>query len=417
MLTSPYWIWRAWRKRELGMTLDRLGFTAWPGIPTDDTAGRLWIHAVSVGEVQAATALLGAIRRKDPRRPLVLTVTTRTGCEVARRTLSAVPHVTGPLIFPLDLPWAVSRRLGEVQPRALIFVDTEIWPNLIRAAANRQARLFLVNGRISDQSFRRYLWIRPYLRKLFANFSCFWMQSEENVKRILALGAPPDRVRVGGNLKIDAMALTLQTQSSSAATTPADPPLLLIASTHPGEESTILQAAKTWREHGRKFRLAIAPRHPERAGEVAGLIESHGFHPLYRSAVRSETEIWPPTANGSDILLIDTIGELFLFFPLASVIFVGGSLVPKGGHNIFEPAAFGRPVLHGPHMENFREAEEALDGHGAVRVQSADAFQKTAEDFLFDPQKAETVGKQAKQTFGALQGTAERISTELLEMV
>ncbi len=394
------------------MTSARLGFTPWSVSGTH--AHSLWIHAVSVGEVQAAQPLIHAIRQRDPGKKVALSVTTRTGMEVAKKALAGTPDVLGPLPFPLDLPWAVNRRLREIRPAAVIFIDTEIWPNLICGAARQNARLFLANGRISDRSFGRYKMARFYLKSLFDRFTFFWMQSELNAERIIALGAPRDRVRVSGNLKIDAMGLSLK-NSSDAPLTDATP-FFLAASTHAGEEEIVLAAAKTWKDQGRVFRLAIAPRHPERAGVVRSLVESFGFHPVLRSAIRNGGgPQWPKDAGDSDVLLIDTIGELSLFFPRAALVFVGGSLVPTGGHNIFEPAAFGRPILYGPHMENFREADEALGGKGAIRLNSAAAFAGVAEKLLFDREQAAALGKKARETFESLQGAANRMASELLE--
>lgn len=412
LISSPYWIWRAIKKRELGMTRARLGFTPWPVSGTHGHS--LWIHAVSVGEVQAAQPLIQAIHQRDSGKKIVLTVTTRTGMEVARKSPAAAPGVAGPLQFPLDLPWAVNRRLSEIQPAAIIFIDTEIWPNLIVSAARRNARLFLANGRISDKSFGRYRLARFYLKSLFDRFTFFWMQSELNAERIIALGAPPDRVRVGGNLKIDAMGMNIKNESAAASA--GAPPLFLAASTHAGEEEVILAAAKQWKSQGRAFHLAIAPRHPERAGVVRSLVESFGFHPVLQSVIRNGGNWrWPADTEPSDVLLIDTIGELSLFFPQAGAVFVGGSLVPTGGHNIFEPAAFGRPILYGPHMENFREADEALAGKGAVRLGSSAEFAKAAETLLFDREHADALGKKARETFESLQGAAHRMAAELLE--
>ena len=340
--------------------------------------------------------------------------------DIARNILAATPGVEGPVSFPLDFPWAVSRRLNETRPRAIIFIDTEIWPNLISKAADRRVPLFLANGRISDKSFTRYRAIRWYLKPLLEKFTLFWMQSELNAERIRVLGAPPDRVRVAGNLKIDSMSAGLASTAASPQDKPqAGPPLFLAVSTHSGEEEILLAAAKSWRDRNKSVRLAIAPRHPERAKTIGPLIESFGFHPILRSAERNKRSAddpaWPKEAGAADVLLIDTIGEMSRFYPLADAVFVGGSLVSAGGHNIFEPAAFGRPILFGPHMENFREAEEILSGHGAIRVQTADRLAAEAELLLFDRQKAVSLGETARSTFRSLQGAADRIAAELSE--
>ncbi|OGH55817.1 MAG: hypothetical protein A3G34_00145 [Candidatus Lindowbacteria bacterium RIFCSPLOWO2_12_FULL_62_27] len=432
VVSSPYWLWRAWKKRELGTIPERLGITGiqFPKSKIKNQkskiSGSIWVHAVSVGEVLAAQPLIHAIRTMDPSRGVTLSVTTRTGLELAGRALAPDDAVEGPLMFPLDLPWAVARRLREIRPAALVLIDTELWPCLIERASRNGVRLFLANGRISDRSFPRYALVKFFLKPLLSRFSRLWMQSKLDADRILALGAPTDRVHVGGNLKIDAMVLNERRAGAGAAGSgpvridPDAPPLLLAASTHPGEEEVMLEAAKAWKSQGRSFRLALAPRHPERAKEVRARIEAHGFRPILRSMIRPSPgdvdTAWPAVAGASDVLLIDTIGELTrVFFPRASVVFVGGSLVPVGGHNIFEPAAFGRPILFGPHMENFRDAEEALADRGALRVTSKEAFAGAAAPILFDRDRAERMGRQAREAFDSLQGAAGRIAAELLE--
>lgn len=369
---------------------------------------------MSVGEVQAAMPIITSLRDRRPDLGVALSVTTRTGIQVAAGMLSGREGVRGPYPFPLDLPWAVSRRFDELDPQALILIDTELWPNLISAAHGRNIPVFIANGRISDRSFPRYRAIRWWLRPMLETISIFWMQSDIDAERIIAIGAPARNVRVPGNLKIDAMALQL---AGAATVNPAagGSPRVLAASTHPGEEAMLLEAAALLRDRGRRFRLAIAPRHPERAAEVQRQIESAGFRVTLRSRLRQEVggALWPDNGGVLDVLLIDTIGELTRFFPAAQVVFVGGSLVPKGGHNIFEPAAFGRPILYGPHMENFREADRALNGKGGRKVFSTDELGSVLESFLDNPQLAESMGCMARATFDSLKGAAARIVSEL----
>ncbi len=419
LATSPYWLWRAAKKNELSLTAARLGWTAWP-LPAGMT-DPVWFHAVSVGEVQAASPLIRLIRERRPDRAIALSVTTRTGMEVARKLLNGISGVTGPLPFPLDVPWAVHRRLREIRPQAIVLIDTELWPNLISSAARRGTRIFVANGRISDKSFPRYRAIRRFLRPMLQSISVFWMQSDVDAERIAELGAPTKNIRVPGNLKIDALALSMGGGDAPArAEIPSGAPVVLAASTHPGEEAMILEAAGAWKSRGHRFHLAIAPRHPERAGEVQREIESAGFRTVRRSEMIRRAGAgpsWPDGANQRDVLLIDTIGELTRFFPRARVVFVGGSLVPRGGHNIFEPAAFGRPVVFGSHMENFREADQALNGRGGRKVFSADELSAVVESMLDNPALAESTGRTARETFESLKGAAGKIIGELLEAV
>lgn len=398
------------------LTAARLGWTRWPG-----GSSTIWIHAVSVGEVQAAGALIAAIEKHSSEKlSVVLTVTTRTGMEVAKRMLAKHPGVAGPLPFPLDLPWAVARRLREIRPKAIVFIDTEIWPNLIRHAGDQGVQLFLANGRISDRSFPRYRFVSPYIRSLLRGFSAFWMQSEQDAVRIQQIGAPAERVRVAGNLKIDALTMGLQPPGSAAARPRGgenEIPLLLAASTHAGEEEIILSAAKTWRDQGKTFKLAIAPRHPERSGEVESLCRRGGYSCVRWSAARSAGTSAAVPVDFPAILLIDTIGDLFSFFPLARLVFVGGSFSNDGGHNIFEPAWFGKPSIYGPHMENFREADKALTGRGGFRVATAADFSQAAAELLFDASNAEEAGRTARATVESLRGASDRIAAELIHSI
>ncbi|MBI4178570.1 3-deoxy-D-manno-octulosonic acid transferase [bacterium] len=416
LASSPYWLWRAWKKNELHLIPYRLGFQPLPLAPAirnPQSAIRnpiLWVHAVSVGEVRAAKPFLEAMRSARPDFRIVLSVTTRTGMDVARRVLAEVGSVEGPVMFPLDLPWAVSRRLDEITPAAIVFMETEIWPNLIAQAARRNVNLFLVNGRISDRSFPRYRLARFYLKRLLTAFSHCWMQSDENADRLKALGATAGRVSAAGNLKIDAMLEDIRKRAGQDAAPDENAvPVFLAASTHPGEEEIVLNAARRWKSAGRRCILHVAPRHPERGNDVARLIESRGWNPVRRTSGAVSGE--------NDVLLIDTIGELPEFFSKARVVFVGGSLVPRGGHNIYEPAAAGRPVVFGPYMENFREAAAQLSGRGGIQVKSAAEFDDAIAALLFDPVRAREEGRKARAAVESLTGSAGRIARELAGML
>jgi 3-deoxy-D-manno-octulosonic-acid transferase len=325
-----------------------------------------WVHAVSVGEAIAAAPLVEGLRRLHPELPLVMTTVTSTGAQIVRdRFAGLATH----RFFPLDLPSVARRAVTAINPAFLICMETELWPNTLRTLASRGVPVMVANGRISDKSYRRYRLVRRFMASVLADVRVFAMQSDEDARRIIALGAQPERVVVTGNIKVDAPA--------------ADPPgsgdlwrrLLALApgqrvwvagSTHPGEEALVLDAHRAALADCPELVLVIAPRHPERTREILGLVDRRGW----RSVRRSEL---PAAAAASDahaplVVVLDTVGELAMLYSIADVVFVGGSLVPLGGHNVLEAAQRRKPVLVGPYTGNFRESIGLLEAAGAALV-------------------------------------------------
>ncbi len=346
-----------------------------PGLPP---APRCWIHAVSVGEAAAAVSLVEAISRRWPRLAIVMTTVTPTGARIVTERLGLLATHR---YFPVDLPGPVRRALDAVRPRFFIGLETELWPNFLRALASRGIPAMVANGRISDRSFRHYLLVRGLVAKMLSRVSVFAMQSEEDARRIIALGAPAERVVVTGNLKADL----------SAEPTALDPAwqrllrcdsgrLLWIAgSTHHGEEAAVLDAYQRLKPRFGRLGLLVAPRHPERADEVERLIRDRGLRAVRRTAFGA-------AEDGEAVIILDTVGELAGLYGLADVVFVGGSLVPTGGHNMLEPAQRRKPVLFGPHTSNFRESAELLRSAGAaVVVHDAIELAGEVERLLKDP--------------------------------
>ena len=385
----------------------------WGHLPDGvDPGGRpsIWIHAVSVGEVQAARTLIPGLRDRYPGHRLWLSTTTRTGRAVA----AGIEAVDGLFYFPLDLPPAVDRVLDRVRPALFVAVDTELWPNLLRRCARRGVRTMLVNGRISDRSYPRYRLVRRWFRRVLADVDRCCAQSGESARRLVDLGAPADRVVTTGNLKFDALPAPLPAAAArdddlarSLGLVP-DRPVLMAASTHPGEEEPVLDAFRRLRAGEPGLALVIAPRHPERGDEVAALATARGLTAVCRSRLPADG------AGRADVVVLDTVGELAALFPAATVVFVGGSLVPVGGHNVIEPAAWGRPVVFGPHMENFAEVAELFIAHRAARrVSRAEELEPSVAELLADPRKRAELGAAARSLVEANRGAAARSLAEI----
>jgi 3-deoxy-D-manno-octulosonic-acid transferase len=358
---------------------------------------RCWIHAVSVGEAVAAAPLIHAIHARWPGLGLVVTTVTPTGAEVVRNGLGAlVTH----RYFPVDLPGPVRRALGGVRPRFFIAMETELWPNFFRACAASKIPAMIANGRISDRSFRRYQRVRFMMKPVLSGISVFGMQSDLDAQRIIALGAPRDRVFVTGSLKADVDPTGHETPLKWAAALGVRPgePVWVSGSTHRGEEDAVLGAFR--RAVGRmpRLRLVLAPRHPERVGEVERLFTDAGLATVRRSAL-------PDPGSSAPVIIVDTVGELADIYAIADVVFVGGSLVPVGGHNLLEPALRGKPVLFGPHVTNFREsAQLLLSAGGALAVTDREELADRLLELLEGPDRRTTMGHAALEAALSLRG-------------
>jgi 3-deoxy-D-manno-octulosonic-acid transferase len=405
LVYSPVFLLR----RLLGVSrvdlLERLGYDRSAGLPP---APRYWIHAVSVGEALVTIPLVNAIGRRWPDLHPVVSTVTPTGARVVRDRLGREAH----RYFPLDLPRAVDRALAPVGPRFFIALETELWPNFLRALRRRGIPAMIANGRISDRSFRRYRLVRPLMRSVLDAIAVFGMQSAEDARRIIELGAPPERVVVTGNLKnelpLDEAAAGERWKRLLGLT---GRELIWIAgSTHQGEEDLILEALGPLRTRHPSLVLLLAPRHPERVPDVERLIRARGLPSLRRTAL-------PRTRDASAIVILDTVGELPQLYQLAHVVFIGGSLVPAGGHNMLEPALRRKPVVLGPHTTNFREgAELLLTAGAAIVVRESAELERAVERLLSDPGLRATMGEAAFAAVAARQG-ALRETLALIERV
>ena len=370
--------------------------------PWEGPDAPIWLHAVSVGEVMAAAPLARAMRGRRPESPLLVSTTTETGRAVAEQRIRAGRF----MFFPLDFGWAVRRAITRLRPRLVLLTETELWPNFLAACASRGIPVVVINGRLSPRSFSRYRLVRWWFGRVLRHVRLFCMQSARDAERIVALGAPADRVRVTGNLKYDFPDLDRTVDVAALRRTlglTEGRRLVVAGSTHRGEEEAVLEAFRRLAESRSDLGLLVAPRHPERLDEVERLIGRAGL-PCVRRSRAAEN---PPPGGGT--ILLDTMGELSRLYAAAAVVFIGGSLIPHGGQNILEPAAHGRPVIHGPHMANFAEMRDRFQEAGAaVQVEDAVSLLRAIEKILDDPVEAERMGQAGRAIVTAERGATER---------
>jgi 3-deoxy-D-manno-octulosonic-acid transferase len=370
----------------------------------------IWLHCVSVGETQAARPLAKRLKQQFPHHELVVSTITRTGQTLARDVFRN--QAASVFYFPFDWRWTVRRALKAVNPAVVLIMETELWPNFLRECKRRQIPVALVNGRISRQSYRRYKLIKFFLRRVLSSLSIAVMQSETDAQRLGALGMPNERLFNAGNLKFDAELGSELTNKTAELRRrfafDSNVPLILAASTHAPEEEIILESMQRLRQK-QPVRLLLAPRHPERFNEVAALLQKSGLSWTKR------TNPPEPSDTEASIVLLDTIGELPATYALAQIVFVGGSIVDKGGHNVLEPAAAGATVVTGAHTHNFHAIVDLMNEAGALvqlpALEDAAAGEELAyvfEKLLASPAEREALGRRAKQLITANQGAADR---------
>lgn len=408
----PYFVIQALRYgKYAGSFRQRLGRL--PDSIRSDGRRTIWLHAVSVGEFLAAKPLVDQLRRELTDYRVVVSTTTLTG----QRLAQAEPNtIDGAFYFPFDWRFAVRRSLDWIKPSIVIILETELWPNFLRECRKRGVITILANGRISSRSFRRYRMVGALISRVIGDLSLMIMQSDADAERARELGGPPNRVRVCGNLKYDQpevrgwgfgvgkeLAETVSDKEIDLQFALSTSSHLIVAgSTAPGEEEMLLAALTKIRAHDgfEDTRLLIAPRHPERFDEVARLIAKSSF----KFARRSETA----SSSQANVILLDTIGELASVYRFAAVVFVGGSLVPRGGHNIIEPAAFAKPIVVGNHTGNFRQIVSDFAAAGAVVQIDSNHLAEAFLQLLSDRALAREMGDQALGILLANRGACER---------
>lgn len=446
----PYFLYQAARHGKYAHSFkERMGRL--PESLRHDGRKTIWVHAVSVGEFLAARPLLERLRRELPTARLLVSTTTLTGQQLA---LSHSDLFDGAFYFPFDWKFSVRRSLALMKPSVVIILETELWPNFLRECRRRGVITVLANGRISPHSFRRYQRVARPFKRAIEDLSLMVMQSEVDAERARRLGATATRVRVCGNLKYDQAAIGKPGATTEANSVPSPPnsiieidqrlalslsPHLIVAgSTAPGEEEMLLASLREVRLHFGlgAARLLLAPRHPERFNEVARLIGRSGFTFVRRSesfdpsgsgvqraiANDREFQIEPSLNSGKaaivgspDVILLDTIGELASVYRFAAVVFVGGSLVPRGGHNLIEPAAFARPIIVGPHTENFRQIVSDFAKADALVQTDPANLTRDVINLLTSPERARGMGERALgillENRGATECTVSAITT------
>lgn len=366
----------------------------------------IWIHAVSVGETRAAMPLIKQIHLKYPDFQILVSNVTETGHAIALED----KEIDLCLFFPFDFSWAVRRALNTVNPELIVIIETEIWPNFTREAHQLGIPLILVNGRISDRSFPRYRFFRFLLRPVLDRFASFCMQSQTDAERITVLGAPDGRVENTGNLKFDhdLMEVTAEQvlQKKNQYQLPEQVAILVAGSTHEKEEKQLFEAyQQIAAQIDRELLLILIPRHPERKREVQSLLKEFGFKYRLRSTLQEGDKLLSP----GDVLLVDTLGEVLDFYSVADLVFVGGSLVPIGGHNLLEAALLAKPVIFGPHIHNFKEISAKLIRAGAgVKVADQQGLVRQSIIMLNDPARCRAMGQAGSSLITENAGTTER---------
>jgi 3-deoxy-D-manno-octulosonic-acid transferase len=414
VVCTPYFLYQAIRHNKyVGSLRQRLGYL--PVSFNLDGEDSIWVHAVSVGEVLAARPVLAELRKRYPHLRLFLSTTTLSGQQLARQS---VPDVDGTFYFPFDWAFTVGRTLRVVKPRLFLMVETEIWPNLLRECRRRGIPTMVINGRVSQRSFNRYRLV-PGFRRVLADVTRFCVQSDEVAGRMIALGVDSSNLVVTGSLKFDAL--------QSAPVPKRGPervlrffrvalnrPVLMAGSTLRGEEEPVIRAFNRLRATpgGQGALLIIAARHPERFAEVERLCRHEGLATVRRTELPIDSE---PRA---DAVVLDTIGELAQLYQIATAVFVGGSLVPAGGHNMMEPAVHGKAIVFGPYMHNFEEIAATFVANGAaIKVQNEHELEDTILSLMGDPVRRARLGAAARALVAANRGAKDKTMAAIAEVL
>lgn len=409
ILASPYFLFRSLVQKPFRKSIpQRMGF-----FQSLSFKSPLWIHAASVGEVRCSIPLLKRMKKEFPHVKIILTTMTFTGNKMAKTSLPEADQI---LFTPFDHPLIVWRAVKKTQPTLLLIAETELWPNLLRFCGRKGIPIILFNGRISQKSFPRYRFLRFFFKECLKSISLFLMQTEEDRTRIIGMGGAPEKIRVMGNLKFDQTAPPFASESMAELTQclglRGDEKILIAGSTHPGEEEILINLYKELKKIEPHLVLILAPRHLERLEEVEKILKKESLS-WQRRTVFSQNGSHSDQEQ-SKVLLLDTMGELMKLYSLATIVFIGGSLVPIGGHNPLEPLFFKKCVLWGPHMFNFLEiSNQLIEAGGGIRVSGKEELFSQMKRFLSDEGARKEVGEKGYQFLQKHQGATERMMDEI----
>lgn len=407
------------KKKKLAPLVGRLGRLSQEQLRRLNEKSPIWIHAVSVGEIASVIPLIRCLRREFPDKKIVLTTTTAKGLELAQRQEQEGVIVT---YFPLDLSWSMKRFIEKITPSLFIMVESEFWPNCIAQLAERNIPMVVVNGRISSRTLRNYLRLRWSVRRLLSNIALFCMQSESDEKRLIELGIPPEKIQIPGNLKFDAANIAVSPLPQAITEHFKDRPVWVTGSSHDPEEKMLYPIFQRLLKNYPNLVWVLAPRHVERITKIEEWLRGSSsqlalgsIHPdpekisiFHWSQYRNQPV--PLPLAGGVIFLVDTIGELSSLYALATVVFIGGSLIPHGGQNPLEAARLGKPILFGPYFFNFHDIQEQLlNAQAVIQVQNLHELEMALRDLLRNPAKARLLGNHALELVRRNQGVTDRI--------
>jgi len=417
IFTFPFWIFKVLTKEK-----HRKGFWEKLGIAKESpspsgrgegervgfsNAMRIHIHAVSVGEVIAATPFIKELRQRHPEIRLILSTVTPTGNEVARKRLPEVDHI---LYSPFDLPWSVKKFINRVRPDLYVSVETELWPNFLREVKRSGAKSIIINGRISPDAFNGYKRFRPFMKKVLSNVDLFCMQSDEDARRIREIGASPESVMVTGNMKYDQKFIEMDEDASYAkmllfGINKGDK-VIVAGSTHPGEDEAILSSYFECLKDDEKLRLIIVPRHIERTADIERLVKAKGLDVIRRTGLGNSEK---NSVSHRTVIVVNTIGELSTLYSIATVVIIGGSFIPHGGQNPLEAMYYKKPVIFGKHMFNFKQiTEEILESGAGVMVENENYLKETMKGLLNNISKQREMGEKGYNIITKNRGAMER---------
>jgi 3-deoxy-D-manno-octulosonic-acid transferase len=413
VLTLPYWVLQMMRHGKYRAGLRQRFGAVPPALAGRGVEPTIWVHAVSVGEVVASSAVVVALREKFPSHRVLISTTTSTGQKLAAQRFGA----ENVFYFPMDFALAIRPYLDALRPELVVVAETEFWPNFLRLSKRCGARVAVINCRISDRSLPGYkrfrFWLPRLLEKTLENVDIFLAQTEEDRERLIEIGAAETKITVAGNLKFDVapppmpkIVASLRQDFSHSGVEP----VLVCGSTLEDEEGLLLSTFRNILANHPKAVMILAPRHPERFLEVAALVEQLGFRLWRRS-------LWSGEALAGGVFLVDSIGELAALYSLATVAFVGGSLVPRGGHNILEPALYGVPIVIGNHYENFRDVVNFFASRNAVRIVGLAELPLVFIELIDNINERRTLGRNALAALESQRGATDRTVAALVELM